>query len=100
MDRLSTLRGLETTPHADPLQQFREDFGAVWKWRRHCGYISQDELRDGMKQEGDEMKANMHDKEWIESRAAQFASDAAQMRSDLARSDRIRAEVRAEREAA
>ena len=104
-DRLARMRGaaapLEVLQDATgTLEQFRQDFKAVWHWRRHCGEISQDELRDGMAAAGREIKDHMNDTEWMATEMVEFSAEADQMRRDLARSERIRVDVRAQREAA
>src|SRR5574337_1338746 len=79
------------------LEQLRMDFKLVWNWWRHCGEISEDEMRDGMKEAGEAIKENKGDPDWIQDCAALFARMAADARADIARSERIRAEVRAQR---
>src|SRR5574337_1029606 len=82
------------------LEQLRMDFKLVWNWWRHCGEISEDEMRDGMKEAGEVIRKNMGKADWMRDCAATFSEIAAPIRADLARAARIRAGVRAEKEAA
>lgn len=82
------------------LEQFRLDFKFMWRWWRHCGEISEIEMEQGMKESAAEIRGNKGDPEWMRSCCSHFAQMACDARADIARSERIRDEVRAEREAA
>lgn len=78
------------------LKQFRADFKTVWSWYRHAGYLSQPEYEAEFAEAG----------QWVKDRIAKpeigpvmeaYRTRAAQIESDRARSERIAAEVRAEK---
>lgn len=75
------------------LEQFRADFKAVWRWWRHCGYLSEDEMKRGMDRNAKDIKARIGDKDWIANEALLYATEAEAMRRDIARSERIKAEM-------
>lgn len=79
------------------LNQFRANFALVWRTWRANGEISEDEMKDGMKEAGAAVKANLKDLEWIACASAHFAGMADAIRRDTARAERIRNEVRADR---
>src|SRR5574337_1642749 len=93
-------KNLEGESEKSVLERLRTDFKLVWNWWRHCGEISEDEMRDGMKEAGEVIRKNIGEADWMRDCAATFSEIAAPSRADLARSERIRAEVRAEKEAA
>lgn len=85
------------------LDQLRADFGLVWSFWRDSGQISRAEhdcRETGRPAWSAEVRAHMGDAEWMRCCSAHFRQMAAQVESDRARSAAIRAEVRAEREAA
>lgn len=81
---------------AQRMQQFRADFKMVWGWYRHAGHLSQPEYEAEFAEAG----------QWVKDRIAKpeigpvmdaYRTRAAQIEADRARSERIAAEVRAEK---
>lgn len=78
------------------LDKFRKDFALVWKW-----WISQrHETQEAYEYAGRVVKQNLKDAAFMRGAMNHFAFMADAIRRDLERSARIRAEVRAEKEAA
>lgn len=76
------------------LDQFRKDFSLVWK-----AWIARSEETDASYQAaGRVVKQHINDAGWMAGAAAHFARMADTIRRDIARSERIRAEVRADKQ--
>lgn len=76
------------------LDQFRADFALVWKT-----WIAQThETPESYQAAGKAVKQNLNDSDWMAGASAHFAQLADTIRRDLARSERIRAEVRANKQ--
>lgn len=88
---------LQPTPASAPtLEQFRADFKYVFAAWILWGYHNKADYDFAAQA----VKDNAHDAGWMAGAAAHFADLSRQIREDIARSERIRDEVRAEREAA
>lgn len=98
-NELSALRSMSRIDEkADSLNRFRSDFKRVFEiW---CGTadISHAEARRQMAEAGAAVQAHMHDAEWMDCAAKHIRELIEQYDIDRARSVRIAAEVRAERE--
>lgn len=78
------------------LDKFRKDFALVWKTWIGRG----EETHESFQAAGKAVKAHMNNAGWMRAAMAHFAEMADEIRSDEARSERIRQEVRAERRVA
>lgn len=77
------------------IEQFRKDFALVWKW-----WIARaEETAESYQAAGLAVKRRMRDVEWLRGAMAHFAKLADAIRRDLARSERIRAEMQQRRAA-
>lgn len=75
------------------LDTFRRDFALVWKtW-----IARNEETPESYQEAGKAVKKNMQNVEWMRGAMSHFAQMADAIRRDLARSERIRAEMRAEK---
>lgn len=79
------------------LTKFREDFNAIFRAERMNGHSSEDDAKRMRAEAGLAVQEHMGDEEWMRNAAEHFAGMAADIRGDLARSARIREEVRAEK---
>jgi hypothetical protein len=102
--RISDLEALRVKANvqgkADAIEQFRADFKAVWSHWRTSGQMTQDERAAGYAEASRAVQANLHDAAWMRGAAEHFAEMADTIRHDTERSERIRAEMAAAREAA
>lgn len=80
------------------LEQFRADFALVFRAERLHGHANEDEAAQMRAKAGLVVQEHMGDNAWMANAAAHFASMADTIRRDLARSERIRAEVRADKQ--
>lgn len=80
------------------LEQFRADFALVFRTERLHGHASEDEAAQMRAQAGLAVQQHMGDADWMAGASAHFAQLADAIRRDLARSERIRAEVRADKQ--
>lgn len=76
------------------LRQFRTDFEAVWHYWRATGQISEQELVEGRADASRAVREHLGDAEWMACAMRHFRAQAAAIEADVARSDRIRKEVR------
>lgn len=81
------------------LDKFRADFERVFRAERLHGHANEDEAAQQRKQAGAAVQAHITDDAWMTNAAAHFADMAERIRRDEERSARIRAEVRAAKEA-
>lgn len=78
-----------------PLEQFRADFKAVWRYWRDSGQISEQELAAGYAEASAAVRAKQGDREWMGCAMAHFRRLAEMIEADHAWSARVRADVRA-----
>lgn len=98
MAALSRKAGIDA--RAATMDQLRADFKFVFGRFRGIGDISKAELDEDYAVCGDGIRRNSHDPDWTQSAQAHFRQMAADMERDIARSERIKAERRAEKEQA
>lgn len=102
---MTTVAGLEALrakagvqERADAMEQFRTDFALVYGMERPYGYVNEDEAKQMRARAGWVVQERMGDEEWMANTSAHFAQLADTIRRDIARSERIRAEVRADKQ--
>lgn len=77
------------------LDQFRRNFALVWnRWMARG-----EETRANYEEAGRNVKKHMNDAEWMDCASSHFSQMADAIRRDLARSERIRAEMQQRRAA-
>lgn len=99
---MTTIAGMEALREkanvqgrVDALEQFRVDFALVYRTER--GYLNDEELAQAREQAGQYVREHMGDAQAMTEMTTLFRGMADAIRRDTARSERIRAEVRAER---
>lgn len=95
-ETLKAMRGQVEAEQASPLAQFRRDFALVWKTWIARGEATREEYETA----GRNTKKHINEAEFLRTAMPHFAQMADQIRRDEDRSARIRAEVRAKKEAA
>lgn len=83
---------------SDALAALRIDFALIWKTHRAYGYVSECECIDGMKAEGEMIRANLGNADAMQAVSGLCQASADAVRRDQARSARIRAEMRTSKE--
>ena len=100
-ERMKSLRGVaraDAQPAAAPeMDKFRADFKLVWQWRLRSGWFSLEEFGPIYDHAGRAVRDNSGDREWMACAMRDFAEQAADIRASIARSERIRDEVRREK---
>lgn len=100
-DQIEALRArANIDARAADLAQFRADFKAVFAQWRSTGKLSEQEASEQYRDASAAVQEHMHDPGWMRCAASHFRSLAVAIQIDTDRSDRIRAEVRAEKEPA
>lgn len=101
---MTTIEGLEAFrakaavhDRAGSLDQFRDDFDLVYRAERLHGHANEDEAAQQRRQAGLIVKERMADAGGMANAAVHFSEMADTIRRDIARSERIRAEMQAER---
>ena len=79
------------------IAQFRADFKAVFANYRKTGELSEDESMQQYREAAQAVQEHMHDDDWMRGAAATFRRIREDQERDIARRERIKAEVRAER---
>lgn len=82
------------------LEKFRADFALVFCAERLHGHANEDEAKQMRTYAGLVVQERMGDDAWMRNAATDFERMADIIRRDQSRSERIRAEVRAQKEAA
>lgn len=102
---MTTVAGLEALrakagvqEKADAMEQFRADFALVYDMERLYGYANEDEAKQMRFKAGRVVQERMGDEEWMAGAQAHFAQLADTIRRDQSRAERIRAEVRADKQ--
>lgn len=84
---------------AERMDQFRADFKAVWRWYRDAGELSPAEYAEQYAEATEFVKSSLSNAELISCVMNGYRTKALEIARDRARSERIAAEVRAQREA-
>jgi hypothetical protein len=98
LDALS--RRVNTDAAAVEMDQFRTDFKAVWRTWREQGEISEAEMAEGFAEASAAIRANRANPEWMRCAMDHFRQMTLRNERDQSRAERIRAEVKAQKEAA
>lgn len=96
LDALRAKAGVQE--RSDALASLRADFALIWKTHRAYGYVSEDERDDGVKAEGEMIRASLCNTEAMQAISALCQEAADAIRRDQSRAERIRAEVRADKQ--
>lgn len=95
LEALRTKAGVQEKSNA--LAAFRDDFALIWNAHRAYGHVTEEERTAGVKADGEMVRASLQNPESLAALSKLCADAADAIRRDIARAERIRNEVRADR---